>query len=175
MSGIIIPYQGIIPEIADTVFIAPNATVIGKVKIGIGSSIWFNTVLRGDVGSISVGTGTNLQDGTVVHVTRERFDTVIGNDVLIGHQALIHGATLEDNCFIGMRATVMDGVVVESGAMVAAGALVTPGKKIKKGEVWAGSPAKFMRNVTAEEAEIFPKQCEGYRKLAEEYRLSLSG
>lgn len=175
MSGTILPYRGVLPIIEETVFIAPNATVIGNVTIGDGSSVWFNTVLRGDVGNISVGSRTNLQDGTVVHVTGGRFDTQIGDDVLIGHSALIHGATLEDNCFIGMRATVMDGVVVESGAMVAAGALVTPGKQITKGEVWAGSPAKFMRNVTAEEAERFPRQCEGYRKLAEEYRLALSG
>ena len=96
MSGYIIPYRGVMPEIAGDAFIAPNATVIGKVTIGSQSSVWFNTVIRGDVMSISIGDRTNLQDGTIVHVTGGMFDTVIGSDVLIGHRAIIHGATLED-------------------------------------------------------------------------------
>ncbi|MBT7269062.1 MAG: gamma carbonic anhydrase family protein, partial [Rhodospirillaceae bacterium] len=115
MSGLIIPYQGVFPDIAEDAFVAPNATIIGKVKIGAGSSIWFNTVLRGDVEAITVGERTSLQDGTIVHVTGGKYETHIGSDVLIGHKVLIHGATLEDGCFIGMSATVMDNVGVETG------------------------------------------------------------
>ena len=127
MSGYILPYQGVMPTIATDAFIAPNATVIGNVTIGSQSSVWFNTVIRGDVMSISIGERTNLQDGTIVHVTGGMFDTVIGSDVLIGHRAIVHGATLEDGCFVGMAATILDGAVVETGALVAAGAMVTPG------------------------------------------------
>ncbi len=169
MSGLIIPYQGISPDIADDVFVAPNATIIGKVKIGAGSSIWFNTVLRGDVEAIYVGERTSLQDGTIVHVTGGKYETHIGSDVLVGHKALIHGATIEDASFIGMSATIMDDVVVETGAMVAAGALVTPGKRVKKGELWAGSPAKIMRMLKPEEVELLPYSVDMYVKLGREY------
>ena len=174
MSGYIIPYRGVMPEIAGDAFIAPNATVIGKVTIGSQSSVWFNTVIRGDVMSISIGDRTNLQDGTIVHVTGGMFDTVIGSDVLIGHRAIIHGATLEDACFIGMGATVLDGAVIETGAMVAAGAMVTPGKRVKKGELWAGTPAKFFRNIGEEEFQEFAEGTEGYRQLGQEYKVVLS-
>ncbi|WP_273463610.1 gamma carbonic anhydrase family protein, partial [Sandarakinorhabdus limnophila] len=110
------------PQIADDVFIAPGAHVIGKVSIGAGSSIWFNCVLRGDVGRITVGERTNIQDGTIVHVTGGRFDTHIGDDVLIGHACIIHGCRLENHAFVGMGAIVLDGAVVEPDAMLAAGA-----------------------------------------------------
>jgi carbonic anhydrase/acetyltransferase-like protein (isoleucine patch superfamily) len=175
MGGFIRAYRGILPTIADDAFIAPNATVVGAVTIGAGASIWFNTVLRGDVGKILVGAGTNIQDGTIVHVTRQRYDTVIGANVLIGHKAMIHGATLEDGCFIGMGATILDGVVVEGQAMVAAGALVTPGKRIKQGELWAGSPAKLMRMLSQEEIDAFPRQVAGYQDLGQEYRSVIDG
>ncbi|MBT3990723.1 MAG: gamma carbonic anhydrase family protein [Rhodospirillaceae bacterium] len=170
MSGLIIPYQGVFPDIAEDAFVAPNATIIGKVKIGAGSSIWFNTVLRGDVEAITVGERTSLQDGTIVHVTGGKYETHIGSDVLIGHKVLIHGATLEDGCFIGMSATVMDNVVVETGAMVAAGALVTPGQRVKKGELWAGVPAKMMRAMKPEEVELLPYGVGLYVNLGKEYQ-----
>ena len=175
MSGYIIPYEGVHPTIADDVFIAPNATIIGKVSIAAGASIWFNTVLRGDVGSIDVGANTNIQDGTIVHVTGGSYDTSIGANVLIGHSAMIHAAILEVGCFIGMRATILDGAVVEGGAMVAAGAMVTPGKRVKSSELWAGSPAKFMRPLTREEIESFPRQVAGYRDLGQSYLSTLEG
>lgn len=173
MSGLILPYQGTLPDIAEDAFVAPNATIIGKVKIGSGSSIWFNTVLRGDVEAIFVGERTSIQDGSIVHVTGGKYETHIGSDVLIGHKVMIHGATLEDGCFIGMSATVMDDVVVETGAMVAAGALVTPGKRVRKGELWGGVPAKKMRALKPEEVEMLPYGVNMYVNLGGEYRAEI--
>jgi carbonic anhydrase/acetyltransferase-like protein (isoleucine patch superfamily) len=158
------------PQIADDVFIAPGAHVIGKVSIGAGSSIWFNCVLRGDVGRIKVGERTNIQDGTIVHVTGGRFDTHIGDDVLIGHGCIIHGCRLENHAFVGMGAIVLDGAVVEPDAMLAAGALLTPGKVVKGGELWAGRPAKFLRSLTAAETAGNRAGAAGYARLAEVYR-----
>jgi len=171
----ILPYRGeynvkgIMPTISPKAFIAPGAAVIGDVEIGEDVGVWFGCVIRGDVNIIRIGARTNIQDGTVVHVTRETGPTHIGSGVTIGHSALIHAATLEDNCFIGMRATIMDGAVVESGAMVAAGALVTPGKRIPKGQLWAGSPAKFFRQLTMKEQEFIHISAENYVKHAHEY------
>lgn len=169
MSGVILPFKGAVPKIAATAFIAPTAAVIGDVVIGAGSSIWFATVVRGDVHEIRIGERTNIQDGTVVHVTRGKSGTYIGSGITIGHGAILHACTLGDDCFIGMGATVMDGVVVESGAMVAAGALVTPGKRVKAGELWAGSPAKFLRPLSDAEIAFFPQSAQGYVDLAAEY------
>ncbi len=175
MSGLIVPYEGTHPEIAEDAFIAPNATVIGNTKIASGANIWYGCVLRGDDGSIYVGENTNLQDGSVVHITKNAFDTYIGANIVIGHMALIHACTLEDNCFVGMHATVLDGAVVESGAMVAAGALVAPGKRVKKGELWAGNPAKKMRDLRPEEVATWPAQVEHYRQLGITHRRNLEG
>jgi carbonic anhydrase/acetyltransferase-like protein (isoleucine patch superfamily) len=152
------------------VFIAPGAHVIGKVSIGAGSSIWFNCVLRGDVGHINVGERTNVQDGTIVHVTGGRFDTHIGDDVLIGHGCIIHGCRLENHAFVGMGAIVLDGAVVEADAMLAAGALLTPGKVVKSGELWAGRPAKFLRSLTVAEIAGNRAGAAGYARLAQVYR-----
>ncbi|WP_341907709.1 gamma carbonic anhydrase family protein [Sandarakinorhabdus limnophila] len=158
------------PQVAEDVFIAPGAHVIGKVSIGASSSIWFNCVLRGDVGRINVGERTNIQDGTIVHVTGGRFDTHIGDDVLIGHGCIIHGCRLENHAFVGMGAIVLDGAVVETDAMLAAGALLTPGKVVKSGELWAGRPAKFLRSLTAAEIAGNRAGAAGYARLAQVYR-----
>jgi len=133
------------------VFLAPNSVVVGDVEIGERSSLWYNVVVRADVGLIKIGKGTNLQDGTVVHVTGGQFDTHIGDDVLVGHLCMIHGCVLEDRAFIGMKATILDGARVETDAMVAAGAVVTPNKVVKSGELWGGAPAKKMRDMEPEE------------------------
>ncbi|WP_374376267.1 gamma carbonic anhydrase family protein [Dongia sp.] len=175
MSGMILPYKGILPKIAGDAFIAANAVVIGDVEIGPEASIWFGCVLRGDSNSIRVGARTNVQDGTVIHVNHERegaagTKAVIGADVTIGHMALLHACTIEDGAFIGMKACIMDGVVVESGGMVAAGALVTPGKRVRKGELWAGSPAKLMRPLSEKEMAYFGYSAEHYCKVAASYR-----
>ncbi|CAA7626959.1 gamma carbonic anhydrase family protein [Magnetospirillum sp. UT-4] len=175
MSPLILPWKGVLPTIADDAFVAPNATVIGDVVIGAGSSVWFGCVVRGDVHEIRIGERTNIQDGTVVHVTGGKFGTYIGSDITIGHGAILHACTLEDGCFIGMGATVMDGVVVESGAMVAAGAVVTPGKRVRTGEVWGGNPAKLMRPLKPEETAFFPHSAANYQMLAAGYRADLAG
>ena len=165
------PFGSERPQLADDVYIAPGAQVIGKVTIGTGSSVWFNCVLRGDVGRITVGERTNIQDGTIVHVTGGRFDTHIGDDVLIGHACIIHGCRLENHAFVGMGAIVLDGAVVEPDAMLAAGALLTPGKVVKSGELWAGRPAKFLRSLTAAEIAGNRAGAAGYARLAQVYRM----
>jgi carbonic anhydrase/acetyltransferase-like protein (isoleucine patch superfamily) len=174
MNPLILPWRGVTPTIAADAFIAPNATVIGDVQIGARSSVWFNCVLRADVCSIRIGARTNIQDGTVVHESSAPLPTLIGDDVLVGHLAILHACTLEDGCFVGMRATVMDGAVVERGAMVAAGALIGPGKRVPTGELWAGSPARFMRKLTEAEIAGFKPATDGYAALADEYRAMLA-
>lgn len=169
MPALILPYKGVRPSIASDAFVAQNAVITGDVVVGAQSSIWYGCVLRGDVNHIRVGERTNIQDGTIVHVTRERFACAIGSNVTVGHAAILHGCTLEDASFVGMGATVMDGAVVESGAMVAAGALVTPGKVVKKGELWAGSPAKFLRGLSEEEVAGFAASAAHYAELAWNY------
>jgi carbonic anhydrase/acetyltransferase-like protein (isoleucine patch superfamily) len=175
MPALIRPHHGVTPVIAASAFVAETAVVIGDVTIGEQASIWYGCVLRGDGNFIRVGARTNIQDGTIVHVNHEREGaagtrTTIGADVTIGHMALIHACTLEDGCFIGMQACVMDGVVVESGAMVAAGALVTPGKHVRRGELWGGRPAKLMRKLTESELKYFSYTVEHYIEMAESYR-----
>lgn len=145
------PHKGIVPKIGKRVMISPGAHVIGDVTIGDDASIWYNCVLRGDMNDIKIGARTNIQDGTVIHVSSVGQGTYVGDDVTVGHMAVLHACTIEDAAFIGMKACVMDDVYVETGAMVAAGALVTPGKRIPSGELWAGSPARFMRKLTADE------------------------
>jgi len=169
-GGTVMPFGDTRPRIADDAFIAKGSVVIGDVEIAARASIWFNTVVRADGNSVSIGENTNLQDGTVVHVTRKHHGTIIGANITIGHMALIHGCTLEDGCFIGMRATVMDGAVVESGAMVAAGAVVTPGKTVPGGELWGGSPAKFMRKLSDGEIDYMKASARHYADLAAMYR-----
>jgi carbonic anhydrase/acetyltransferase-like protein (isoleucine patch superfamily) len=151
------------------VFLAPGSVVVGDVEIGSGSSVWFGCVLRGDVERIRVGRRTNLQDGTVVHVTRTGIPTLLGEGVTVGHGCIVHACTVEDGAFIGMGATLMDGVVVERTAMVAAGALVPPGRRIPAGELWGGRPARSMRRLTDEELASFPELADHYAELASEY------
>lgn len=176
MKSIILAYQGefaaqpVSPRIDATAYIAPGAAITGDVEVGADAGIWFSCAIRGDVNHVRIGARTNVQDGTIIHVTRHTGPTLIGADVTIGHAAMLHACTLEDACFIGMRATVMDGAVVESGGWVAAGALVTPGKRVPKGQLWAGSPAKFFRNLTEEEQSFIPVSAENYVRLAREYR-----
>lgn len=161
------PFGSELPQLADDAFIAPGAQIIGKLTIGAGSSIWFNCVLRGDVGRITVGMRTNIQDGSVVHVTSGRVDTHIGDDVPFGHGCIIHDCRLENHAFIGMGSVVLDGAVVEGDAMLAAGALLTPGKVVKGGELWAGRPAKFLRSLTAGEIAGNRAGVAGYARLAQ--------
>lgn len=174
MTALILPHHGIIPTIAGTAFVAPTATVIGDTQIGADTGIWFQTVVRGDVNFIRIGARTNVQDGTIIHVTGGGDPTLIGDEVTIGHAAVLHACTLEDRAFVGMRACVMDGVVVEREAMVAAGALVTPGKRVPSGQLWAGSPARYMRDLTEAERAGIKASADRYVRFAAEYRTALS-
>lgn len=174
MTGLILPFEKTIPTIANDAFIAPNATVIGDVVIGAESGIWFNCLLRGDVNEIRIGERTNIQDGSIVHVSGQGQGSYIGNDITIGHMALIHACTLEDGCFIGMNATVMDDCIVESGAMVAAGALVPPGKRVLAGQVWGGTPARYLRDIRESDLQMISYTVPHYVKLAHRYRKGLA-
>lgn len=168
----ILPFKGIIPTIHKNTFIAPDAAVIGDVHIGEGTNVWFQVVIRGDVNVIRIGKNTNIQDGTVVHVTTKKHSTTIGDHVTIGHRALLHGCELKSHSFVGMGAIVMDGAVVESNAMVAAGAMVTAGKTVPTGELWAGSPARFFRKLTADELAYIQTSADHYVNLSRAYKLS---
>ncbi len=168
-------FAGVTPGIDATAFVAPGARVIGDVTIGAGSSVWYNAVLRGDVASIRVGARSNIQDGSVVHVSGgtagARWHTEIGDDVLIGHLAIIHGCIIESGGFVGLGAIVMDGCVV--AGMVAAGALLTPGKRVGRGELWAGRPAKLLRLLGEDEIARNRAGCAGYVELARRHREAL--
>lgn len=165
----ILKYKNLYPQIHPSVFLADGAVIAGDVIIGEDSGIWFNCVLRGDVNPITVGKRTNIQDGTVVHTSRFDGPTHIGNDITIGHLALIHACTIKDNAFIGMQSTIMDKAIIEEYAFVAAGSLVTPGKTVKSKEMWAGSPAKFLRYITEEEIDFMHDNVANYIQLAKEY------
>lgn len=163
------PYKDITPTIDPSTFVAETAVIIGDVTLGAESSIWYGCVLRGDVNNIIIGARTNIQDGTVIHVSSTTQGTYIGDDVTVGHMALLHACTIGNRAFIGMKACVMDDAVVEDEAMVAAGALVTPGKRIPKHQLWGGSPARFMRDLTVEEIEFLQFSANRYVKLSRTY------
>ena len=157
MSGYnLIDYEGKVPKVHDTAFVAPGCQIIGDVEIGERASIWFNCVIRGDVNRIRIGARTNIQDGTVIHCDADfdgsgGYPTIIGDDVLVGHMVMLHGCTIEDRGFVGLGAVVMNGCVIKSDGMLAAGALLTPGKRIPEGQLWAGRPARFLRDLSLEE------------------------
>lgn len=165
----ILPYKKILPKIADNVFIADNAVVAGDVEIGEESNIWFGVMMRGDVHEIRIGKRTNIQDNSVLHVTSNVAGTYIGDEVTVGHGAILHACTVKNQGFIGMGAIVLDEAVIEERAMVAAGAVVTPRKVVPSGQLWAGNPARYMRDLTEEELAFFPKSADNYVRLAREY------
>ncbi len=160
------------PRLADDVFVAPGASVIGDVEIGAGARIWFGCVVRGDVCSVRIGPRTNLQDLSVVHVTHTGIPAHIGAEVMIGHRCILHACTIEDRSFVGMGAVIMDRAVIETGGMLAAGALLAPGKRVKRGELWGGVPARFLRELSAEELATWPERVAHYVELAATYRKS---
>ena len=147
----ILSYRGVSPKIAGDAFVAPTATVIGDVEIGAESGIWFGVILRGDVNRIRIGTRTNLQDGTIVHVTRELHPTIIGSNVTVGHGVKLHGCSIADGCLVGIGAIVLDGVQLGAQSLVAAGSLLTPGMVVPPRSLVVGSPAKVKRPLTEEE------------------------
>ena len=158
------------PTLHKESWVASNAILIGKVTLKKDANVWFNVVLRGDVSHIRIGSGTNIQDGTIIHVSSEGIATIIGDNVLVGHNALLHACKINSESFIGMSATIMDGAIVESHSMVAAGSVVLAGTKIKTGELWGGVPARFLRKVRDDEIKDFPNQIKRYIDLSREYK-----
>lgn len=146
--ALILPVKGVLPEIPEDCFIAPNATIVGDVVMGSECSIWFNTVVRGDVNKIRMGNKVNVQDGACIHCTYEKTETTIGNNVSIGHNAIVHGCTVEDNVLIGMGAIVMDRARIGTGSIIAAGAVVLEDTDVPPGSIFAGVPAKKVKNIS---------------------------
>jgi carbonic anhydrase/acetyltransferase-like protein (isoleucine patch superfamily) len=144
---VILPVKGVSPTWGDNCFIAPNATIVGDVVMGNDCSVWFNAVVRGDVNSIRLGNRVNVQDGAVIHCTFEKTKTIVGNNVSIGHNAIVHGCHIEDNVLIGMGAIVMDNAHVGSNSIIAAGAVVLEGTLIEKGVIYGGVPAKKIKDI----------------------------
>ncbi|MFO7446515.1 MAG: gamma carbonic anhydrase family protein [Ignavibacteriaceae bacterium] len=161
------PYLDYFPNIHPSVFIASGAKIIGNVDIGEDSSVWYNTVIRGDVHYIKIGCMTNIQDCSMLHVTNGKFPLNIGNQVTIGHSVTLHGCTLNDLCLIGMGAVILDGAVIEEKAMVAAGAVITPGFIVPSGKLAAGVPAKIIRDLNDFEIEDFENSAKRYKKYTE--------
>jgi carbonic anhydrase/acetyltransferase-like protein (isoleucine patch superfamily) len=175
----ILDFEQHAPRIHPTAFVAPGSILIGRVEIGADASIWYNCVIRADVNRITIGARTNIQDGTVIHCDSEKGDhpgtaTLIGDEVLVGHMAMLHGCTLHDRAFVGMGSIVMDGCEIESHGMLAAGALLTPGKIIRARQLWAGRPAKYVRDLSDEDVEMQRMGVAGYVELAARHRQSLA-
>jgi len=147
---IIKPVKGKHPKISEDCFIAENATIVGEVSIGTQCSVWFNAVVRGDVHYIKIGNKVNIQDGAVIHATYKKSPTTIGNNVSIGHNAIVHGCTIHDNVLIGMGSIIMDDCVIESNSIIAAGAIVTKNTRVESGSIYAGVPAKKIKNISQE-------------------------
>jgi carbonic anhydrase/acetyltransferase-like protein (isoleucine patch superfamily) len=147
---VILPVKGISPKLGDNCFIAPNATIVGDVVMGNDCSVWFNAVIRGDVNSIRMGNKVNVQDGAVIHCTYEKTKAIIGNNVSIGHNAIVHGCVIDDNVLVGMGAIVMDNVQVGSNSIIAAGAVVLENTVVEAGSIYAGVPAKKVKSIRQE-------------------------
>ncbi len=170
------PYKNIFPKIDSSVYIDPSAVIIGDVTIGANSSVWCTTVIRGDVNSISIGERSNIQDGSVLHVTHKNpqkhpngFPLIIGNDVTVAHRVTLHGCTLEDESFVGMSSTVMDGAIVQTRSMIGAGSLVTPKTVVETGWLYLGSPAKKVRQLTDDEFNMFKSLAQNYVNYSRDY------
>jgi carbonic anhydrase/acetyltransferase-like protein (isoleucine patch superfamily) len=165
----LIAYREHKPDVHSTVFIAEGARIIGDVRIGSESSVWFNTIVRGDVNFIRIGSRTNIQDNSVLHVTSETAPLAIGSDVTVGHSVVLHGCTIEDGCLIGMGAVILDGAHIGSGSLIAAGSVVLEGGEIPTGSLAAGIPAKVKRALTEEEKGAIKKSAMNYVGYSRNY------
>ncbi|MCU1690322.1 MAG: dapH [Jatrophihabitantaceae bacterium] len=168
LSGLVLPFEGHAPVIADDAFMAPGSAVIGRTTLSAGVTIWFGAVLRADHEDIVIGEGTNIQDNSVMHADPGRPAT-IGADVTVGHSVTLHGCTVGDRCLIGMGSTIMNGAVIGEESLVAAGSLITEGKTFPPGVMIAGSPAQVRRELSAEERANLPRSAHFYRALAGRY------
>ncbi|MGQ0559473.1 MAG: gamma carbonic anhydrase family protein [Sphingosinicella sp.] len=181
-GGELLTFEGKASRIADDAFVAPGAKLIGDVELGPEASVWYNCVLRGDMNKIRIGARSNVQDGSVIHVDPPRpggpaegYPALIGDDVLIGHLAMIHGCILHDRAFVGLGSIVMDGCEIEGDAMLAAGALLTQGKIIPSRQLWAGRPARFVRELGEEEVASMRLGAAHYVALARRHRMVQAG
>lgn len=160
--ALILPVNNVAPSFGENNWQAPNATVVGDVTFGKDCTVWFNAVVRGDVNSIIFGDCCNVQDGAVIHCTYQKTKTIIGNYVSIAHNAIVHGCTIEDKVLVGMGAIIMDGAFIETGAIIAAGAIVTQNTRVPSGTIYAGNPAKFLKNVSEAAGEVFMRTANNY-------------
>jgi len=168
--ALIKPVRGIYPKFGHNCWLADNATVVGEVVMGDNCTVWFNAVVRGDVNAIHFGHYVNIQDGAVIHCTYQKTKTTIGNHVSIAHNAIVHGCTIEDKVLVGMGAIIMDGAHIGSGSIIAAGAIITQGKVVPPGTVWAGNPAKYLKDVTPDLGEVFMRTANNYVMYAEWFK-----
>ena len=171
----IAPFLGHYPEIDASAYIAETAAIVGAVRISSNSSIWHQVTLRGDNNFITIGAGTNIQDNSCVHISSHNYPTIIGNYVNIGHCALVHACHLHDHAFVGMGSIVMDGSIIETDGMLAAGSLLTARKRIPAGELWAGRPARKMRDLSADEIADNRHIAQHYIEVGRAHRLGAAG
>lgn len=164
--GLILEVNGFLPKMGENCWIAPNATIVGEVSMGRECTVWFNAVIRGDVNAIEIGDKTNIQDNAVIHCTYQKAKTIIGSNVSIGHTAIVHGCTIEDNVLVGMGAIIMDHAVIKSGAIIAAGAVVLEGTVVEEGTIYAGVPAKKVKLVQGDTQEMISRIAYNYVKYA---------
>lgn len=163
------PYRGVLPKIHPTAFVEVSAHVIGDVELSEDASVWFTTVIRGDVNSVRIGRGTNVQDGTVIHVNRRSYPTILGDFVTVGHAARLHGCHVASHCLIGIGAVVLDGAELGEECLVAAGALVAPGTKVPPRSVLMGAPARVRRQATDEDLDLIHRSARNYIALKNDY------
>ncbi len=168
--AIIKTLRGHTPQFGKNCFLAENAVVIGQVKMGDNCTVWFNAIVRGDVHSISIGDNTNIQDGAVIHCTYQKARTIIGSNVSIAHNAIVHGCTVEDNVLIGMGAIVMDDAVIGTESVIAAGSVILPGTKVEPGSIYAGTPAKRIKDISQEMKDVIIRTARNYPMYAEWYK-----
>ena len=168
--AIIKSVRGFAPQFGNNCFLADNAVVVGEVIMGDNCTVWFNAVVRGDVNSITIGNNTNIQDGAVIHGTFQKSKTVIGNNVSIAHNAVVHGCTIEDNVLIGIGAIVLDDAVIGTGSVIAAGAIILPKTKVEPGSVYAGVPAKKVKEIGEEMKEVIVRTAKNYPMYAEWFK-----
>ncbi|UTA66327.1 gamma carbonic anhydrase family protein [Emticicia sp. 21SJ11W-3] len=158
----ILPVKGVSPTWGDNCWFSPNATIVGDVTMGKDCTVWFNAVVRGDVNAIVMGDRVNIQDGAVIHCTYQKTKTIIGNNVSIAHNAIVHGCTIEDKVLVGMGAIIMDGAVIGTGSIIAAGAIITQNTIVPPNSVYAGNPARFLKAVSPELEEVFMRTANNY-------------
>ncbi|MDR3589636.1 MAG: gamma carbonic anhydrase family protein [Negativicutes bacterium] len=164
-----LPYKGRAPQLGEAVFLAEGCLIIGSVDLGSGSSVWFNTVIRGDENTIKIGAYTNIQEGCIIHVQPEHYPVVIGDYVTVGHNAVIHGCTIADNCLVGMGAIVMNGARIGANCILGAGTLIPENRVVPANSLVAGSPGRVLRAVTPEQIEMIRRSAVHYHELAMSY------